>query len=266
VGNLEPYFAVDGDMVVARRHASSVWSEQMVGGRPLASLVAWGAERQHGGSGWQPTRLTVDMFRPAPMRPLRVTSLRVRDGSLVRACDVFVHDGETLVSRGSALFIRQGAEPEGMVWSPPGWPGPMPDEVPASAQAHDRVALGEIRYATAIGAPTKRLVWLREHRDLVDGEAATPFVNVAGMADFAHPLSNSGDSGLGYINTDVTLYLARMPEGDWVGLETIARVSAHGVAVGGVALHDTSGLIGYAQASAVADSRLRDRHSSKPEA
>jgi Thioesterase-like superfamily len=253
----EPYFERRDGAVVGRIHASSVWSDQMVGGRPLAALVAWGAERDHGEEGWQPARLTVDMFRPAPMAPLTVTSRRVRDGSQVRACDVFVHHEEKLVSRGSALFLRQGPEPPGAVWAPPAWDAPGPHEVPAAEQRGGRVALGEVRYLSPIGAPTKRRAWLRETRDLVDDEESTAFVKLAGIADFTHPLSNVSDRGLGYINADLTLNLARLPNGDWIGLESVAHVAAQGVAVGGVALYDLRGPIGYVHVCAVADNRMQ---------
>jgi acyl-CoA thioesterase len=255
---MEPYFERKDDAVVARLHASSVWSDQMVGGRPLAALVAWGAERDHGEEGWQPARLTIDMFRPAPIAPLVVTSERVRDGGQVRACDVFVHHEDRLVSRGSALFIRQGAEPPGSVWAPPAWDAPRPEDSPEEERAADqRVALGEVRYLSPIGAPNTRRAWLRETRDLVDGETSTPFVKLAGIADFAHPLSNAADVGLGYINADVTLYIARLPESDWIGMESVAHVASEGVAIGGAALYDTAGPIGFAHVCAVVDARLQ---------
>jgi len=254
---MEPYFERTGDAVVGRAHASSPWSEHMVGGRALAALVAWGAERDHGEEGWQPARLTVDMFRPAPIAPLHVTSARVRDGSQVRACDVWVHHSDRLVSRGSVLFIRKGAEPPGTVWAPPGWTWAMPEDLPPPPPLEARFSLGEVREVTPMGGPAKRLVWLREDRDLVDGETSTPFVRLAGMADYTHPLTNLSDVGLGYINADLTMYLSRLPEGDWVGLESIAHTSAEGVAVGGVAMNDTSGVIGYTYVCGVVDGRMQ---------
>jgi hypothetical protein len=256
---LEPYFERRGDAVVGRPHASSPWSEAMVGGRALSGLVAWGAERDHGEDGWQPARFTVDMFRPAPIAPLVVTSRRLRDGAQVRACDVFVHHEEKLISRGTALFIRRGSEPPGRVWAPPGWDGPMPDALPEEPRLDARFSLGEVRQVTPMDAPTKRLAWLREDRDLVDGINSSPFVRLAGMADYTHPFTNLSDVGLGYINADLTMYLSRMPRGEWVGFESIAHTSADGITVGGVAMHDREGAIGYTYVCGVVDGRMQSR-------
>ena len=54
---------------------------------------------------------------------------------------------------------------------------------------------------------------MSEVRDLVEGMPLTPFVRVAVAADFASPWANAGEQGLGYINSDVTLYLHR-PAGE----------------------------------------------------
>jgi hypothetical protein len=35
------------------------------------------------------------------------------------------------------------------------------------------------------------------------------------------PFANAGDQGLGYINSDVTLYLHRLPVTPWVGFEVV---------------------------------------------
>ncbi len=61
---------------------------------------------------------------------------------------------------------------------------------------------------------------MSEVRDLVEGTPLTPFVRVAVAADFASPFANAGDHGLGYINSDVTLYLHRLPATPWIGLRS----------------------------------------------
>jgi hypothetical protein len=58
-----------------------------------------------------------------------------------------------------------------------------------------------------------RSIWSKV-RDLVEGAPLTPFVRVAVAADFASPFANAGDQGLGSINSDVTLYLHRLPVKD----------------------------------------------------
>ena len=62
-----------------------------------------------------------------------------------------------------------------------------------------------------MGSLGPRRLWMSEVRELVEGVPMTPFVHVATGADFASPFANAGDQGLGYINSDVTIYLHRLP-------------------------------------------------------
>ena len=64
-----------------------------------------------------------------------------------------------------------------------------------------------------------------EVRELVEGIPLSPFVHVATGADFASPFANAGDQGLGYINSDVTLYLHRLPVTRWIGLDDERRMN-----------------------------------------
>ena len=62
-----------------------------------------------------------------------------------------------------------------------------------------------------MGSLGPRRLWMSEVRELVEGMPLTPFARVALAADFASPFANAGDKGLGFINSDVTLYLHRLP-------------------------------------------------------
>jgi hypothetical protein len=92
--------------------------------------------------------------------------------------------------------------------------------------------------------------------DLVAGEPMSPFVRVAVAADFANPMANFGEQGLGFINADLTLYLSRLPRSDWIGFEVANHLSDAGVAIGNCTLHDTSGTLGSCTVAAVATERL----------
>ena len=96
------YFEVSGNELRPRAIVASVWSPEMLGGRQLAALVAWAIERDEVLEGdYQPTRLTVDMFRPGPMRPLTLATRVVRAGHRIRVVDVSVASEGAEVSRGS---------------------------------------------------------------------------------------------------------------------------------------------------------------------
>jgi hypothetical protein len=79
---------------------------------------------------------------------------------------------------------------------------------------------------------------------VVAGEALTGFVAAAAVADGASMVTNWGSGGVEYINTDVTLTLAREPHGVEIGLSAVDRVERDGIAVGTAAVFDRSGPIG----------------------
>ena len=104
----------------------------------------------------------------------------------------------------------------------------------------------------AMGTLGPRRLWMSEVRDLVEGAPLTPFVRAAVAADFASPFANAGDQGLGYINSDVTLYLHRLPVKEWIGFEVVNHHATDGVAIGECLLYDQQGPIGTSTVAALA--------------
>ena len=58
---------------------------------------------------------------------------------------------------------------------------------------------------------------------------------------------------MAFINADLTLFLARPPSSDWVGLEVAGHIAADGLAIGSCTLYDFDGPIGWSSVSAVAN-------------
>lgn len=80
----------------------------------------------------------------------------------------------------------------------------------------------------------------------------SPFVYVATAEDFASPFANAGDQGLGCINSDVTLYLHRLPATRWIGFDVVNHHASDGIAIGECGLYDEQGPIGTATVVALA--------------
>jgi hypothetical protein len=249
LGAGEPIFERNGDLLVPSVRARSLWGD-VVNGRNLAGLVAWAAEGDHGDVDYLPARLTVDMFRAAPLVPMRVTTSVIRHGRRVRVIDVSVRDGQEVeLTRGTVVYLRTGDPPPGSVWQPPEWEPPAPDTLRATPPRADGWPPWDMR-------PIERGAWMREWHPFVGGEELTPFVRAALAADATNGSANGGDRGLAYINADLTLLLARLPAGEWIGLEVTNHESAAGVAFGTASLYDLDGRIGHVAMSAVADLRM----------
>ena len=104
----------------------------------------------------------------------------------------------------------------------------------------------------AMGSLGPRRLWMSEVRELVEGAPMSPFVHVATGADFASPFANAGDQGLGYINSDVTLYLHRLPVTRWIGFDVVNHHASDGIAIGECWLYDEKGPIGTSTVAALA--------------
>jgi hypothetical protein len=221
----------------------------MLHGRLLAGLAAGAVERAHGDPALRLARLTIDLTRAAPMEPVEIHTARVRDGRRVRTADVRIVSNNVEVARAAALLLRTGEEPEGVVWSAPEWDVPGPDEVPPMPGRDEAIAAGhpDMRSITGpLDGPGQTRVWMRDARPLIDGEPLSPSVRAAMAADVTNPIANFGDTGLHFINADVTVTMVRLPSSEWVGLEVIDRLGADGIALGECALHDLTGRFGHA--------------------
>src|SRR5262249_60810528 len=101
------------------------------------------------------------------------------------------------------------------------WDAPRPGDI--AAPTDPRLGMhGKWTTRTivgSIGTVGPRRLWMSEVRPLVEAAPLTPFVRGALAADFANPFRNAGDQGLGLLNTDVTLYLHRLPTTEWIGFE-----------------------------------------------
>jgi hypothetical protein len=253
---VEAFFTRDGSAFVPSPEARGPWAPDMMHGRLLAGMLARAVEIEHGDPEFHAGRITVDLFRSPPMRPLEVTTRAVRTGRRIKVIDGEVTIDGDVYARASVVLLKRGEQPTGDVWSPPPWDAPHPDTLPAPEWG----APWEMRTVneTWFGAYEQKQMWLRETRELVAGEALTPLARVATAADIANPLANSGTNGLEFINGDITLYLARLPVSEWIGFEVSHHVSADGVAIGECLVYDTDGPIGTSTVSAVAQRRLQN--------
>ena len=253
----EPFFRRDGERFVPTLATRGPWDPKSLHGRVVIGLLGREIERRFGDPDFVPARLTVDMYRLPDLSPIEVVVRPVREGSRLRLIEAELFSGGKSSARATCQFLRRTEPPPGRVWSPPNWDAPAPRDIPEPEDR--RGGLGGM-WATrpitgAFGDVGPRRIWMSEVRDLIEGEAWTPFSRVAVAADFASPFANAGDAGLGYINSDVTIYLARVPVGEWVGFEVIDHQAADGVAIAACALYDESGRIGQASVAALAQRR-----------
>lgn len=254
----EPFFRKDGDLFVPTRAGIGPWTATSLHGRLIIGLLGAEIERQYCTPEYMPARLTVDMYRLPDLSPVEVVTRVVKDGYRIKVVDAEFISGGQSAGRATCQLLRKTENPAGTVWTPEPWDVPKPHEIDPPSDA--RGAMGGMwqvrQIAGGFGQPgMPRRIWMAEVRDLVEGEPFTPFARVATAADFVSPFANSGDQGLGYINSDATIYLHREPVTGWIGFDVTDHGATDGVAVAECRLYDEEGAIGFASCTALAQKR-----------
>jgi hypothetical protein len=253
----QPFFTHDrdSDTFMPTPVSNGPWDPNSLHGRVVVGLLAHAIEQRHGSDDFVPARLTVDMFRlPNTTTAIEVKTGLVRDGKRIKVVEAEFFSGGTSMARASCQLLRKTENAPGNVWSPPNWDAPKPADIPKPTDP--RLGMNG-KWTTRpivghMGALGPRRLWMSEVRELVDGIPMSPFVHVATGADFASPFANAGDQGLGYINSDVTLYLHRLPVTPWVGFEVVNHHATDGIAIGECWLYDEKGPIGTSTVAALA--------------
>ena len=252
----QPFFTRDRvhDAFIPTSVANGPWDPNSLHGRVIIGLLAFAIEMRHGSDDFVPARLTVDMFRLPGMAPIEVNTKLIRDGLRIKVAEAEFISGGVSMARASCQLLRKTESPQGRVWSTPNWDAPLPADI--AAPTDPRLGMNG-KWTTrpivgAMGTIGPRRLWMSEVRELVGDTPLTPFMRAALAADFASPFANAGDLGLGYINSDVTLYLHRLPVKEWIGFEVVNHQAADGVAIGECFLYDQQGPIGTSTVAALA--------------
>ncbi|WP_227982037.1 thioesterase family protein [Nocardia spumae] len=243
--------------LVASDIAVSRWSPGQVAGPAICGLLARELETHCPEAGFIPARLTVDLFRPVRDEPLTVHSTVVREGTRVRVADAWIEQQDRIRVRASVMYLAVAQQPPGQVWqADPDLP--VPDirlDEPTGQPPLFKCGDGEWSGDFAAAQNGERKSCWQNLPALVDGEQISPFQRAAFLGDTTNLVCHWGTEGVGYINSDMTLTLTRLPRGHELGLHAQDHISSDGVAVGTATLYDRQGRLGTCVVTAVADAR-----------
>lgn len=238
--------------------AAASWSEGLLSSQAIAGLAASTLERKYGAVGYLPSRLTLDLPKPARAVPTHVQTRLIRHGHRMRTAECDIIQDDWIVARATLLQYRESRTPATATCAP------------ARTFVPPRDPDGQVLYVDSDGtgwspmgahhytAGRKRAYY--GGLDAVAGVAATPFVRAAVVAEAATNLvTNLGASGIGYINGDLTVALSRLPRGVFIGVQADTHFSENGVSVGSATLFDDAGAFGTSMVTAIANPALRSR-------
>lgn len=237
--------------------ATSPWHPQLLHGASVAALFAWhlerwGREQPH----MQLSRLSLDLLRPVPRAPLRMTQAMIRDGQRLKLLALELYAGDRLVTRGEALWQRRqpvtlpdyAPQPEG----PPAGPEDVDDfsiqamldskglTIPEGFHSHVSV-----RPLTPWNEQGQGTCWVHWPHAIVDAHPVTPLEQVCLLSDLGNGVGqlNLGNR-VGAINADIVLSLSRYPVSSWIALSSRALFTADGIGAVRSSVYDVEGEIG----------------------
>jgi hypothetical protein len=254
-------YEFDGDHYLPGPLTVGPWSPDAQHGGPVSALLAGAVEDPAGGT--QVVRVTVELLRPVPLLPLRLTSEVVRPGRNVQLVEATLWSGDTEVARARALRIRRAPvdAPLDVPVDRSGPPAPPPEgDDEARPPGVVRTAFAEavdLRFVKGgwdeLGPVT---MWTRLLVPVVEGRATTPLQRTVAAADFGNGVSRVVDFNTHtFINPDLTVSLARVPEGEWLLFDVVSRLSTEGFGHAESQIFDAAGPVGRSVQSLLVSAR-----------
>lgn len=253
------FYVQDGPAYISTTLTRGPWSPDHQHAGPPSALLASVIERS------LPThmlvaRMTVEIVRPVPITQLSVSLETQRAGRKVQwqSAQLLDPDGGML-ARAHALCIRTTPVKLPISGDPVVDPVPAPDD---SEPFQFDFFTGDVGYHTAMELRLARgefgsgcvAMWMRMRQPLLEGEAPSPLQRVMIAADSGNGVSMAlSPTKFSFVNPDLTVYLHRSPEGEWVCLDARTIVQEHGIGLADTRLLDVHGPIGRSAQSLVID-------------
>ena len=257
---MEAIFRVDGDRVIVSPHAAGPWDPTMQHGSAPASLVVWAAEAIPVALPMRIARVTIDLMRAVPLKPLTLETEVLREGRKIQLCAVRLRADGALVVAATVLKVRLHLEqlPSDIADLPATLRSPEASpEDPAQFSNSPFVTGMQLRAARGkFGVPGPGAIWYRVVRPLVEGEAVSQAVRAVVAADFCNGTSAALDfRRWTFLNADLTVSLAREPVGEWILVDAESWIGPDGAGLAMARLADTQGYFGRAVQSLVIEKR-----------
>lgn len=243
-------FIPDGGRYVPSEHTRGPWDPNAMHGGAPSALLGRVMELLPSETPMAVVRTTVEIFRPVPLRPVTVSARIERSGRRVQLLSAVLSDGDTELCRASAWRMRitdldVGAQPVHVMEF--AGPEASTPHVPESDEpAFHRTGVVMRSAAGSFLEQGPATVWMRLAMPVVAGESPSPLQRTLAAADFGNGVSAALPWGAYlFINTDLTVYLHRQPESEWVCLDATTDVDSRGIGLAHSRLSDERGPVGH---------------------
>ncbi len=227
-------------------HTVGPWDPSAQHGGPPAALLARAIEAES--PSWPATvvRVTVDILSAVPVAELAVRSRVLRPGRSVELVEAELEAGGRPVARSQAWRIRVAElDLPALPASDDAVPVFPAEEVPWPGRRGGYLDAMEWRPVGGVPAePGPATIWGRMRYPLVPDEEPTGLQRLLMLAD-----SGNGVSSVLpwmdwlFINPELTVHVAAVPEGEWICLDAHTRVDPRGFGLAASRLFDRQRLV-----------------------
>jgi hypothetical protein len=252
-----------GEILLPTPSTGSGWGQDYLRGMAVSGALARATERAvaelNHEAPLQPSRFTLDLFRPARRIETTVHTEVVRHGRRLVLIDARFEQAGKCVARSATLFLNPTQSPESQIWSTVSEPVPPPLDLqpePNDERIYYSEGQGWAVSSQIKEGPYRHQSW-HVPSQIVQGETPSPFQMAASICDVSNVVSNWGEKGLEFINGDVTLTLARIPKTLRMGLSATGRIEYDGLSNGSAVLYDAEGVFGMSLVTGLANPEAR---------
>ena len=255
------FFVPEGTGFRATTATRGPWSHDHQHGGPPAALLARALEidAARATTPLRAARITITFHRPVAIDRFEIGVEVVREGKKVRVARATLTDSSgRAVASAEALFVRRAEV--GAIASPRVAPrAPEACEPYVFPFFTSPVGYHEAMECRLLGGAFgsgEMAVWMRMNVPLVSGELPSALQRVVVAADSGNGVSVGLDlAKYTFVNPDLSVYLARELEGEWVGVDAETRFGPDGIGLASATLLDTSGVVGRGLQSLVIEAR-----------
>jgi len=245
-----------GERFSASDHVISTWSPTMQNAAPVSALLVRALERCAPRDDTRLSRVVVDLLGPVPVTDqLWVRAHVERPGTKIELLNAQMlapgPDGQPRPVAKASAWRFQARDAAELFFTPTAPLRPVSEGRPRSPdddanqtyiQSLDWLWLNDILN----DVPGE--CWVRPIVDLVKGESMTPLQRLFAVADIANGIgSRLSVAEWLFLNTDLTVHIHRVPEGEWIGVQAENHYGRDGVGVSRGMLFDEHGAVAALQ-------------------
>ncbi len=243
------YHQLSPDRFRATELTAGPWAADAQHGSPVGALLLHCMQEAAPQTPLPLARVTVELLRAVPVADLTVVTRIRRPGKRVQMLEAeMLHQDEPVAAATAWVINGDARDVPGAQRPAPPAPTASGDglQVPQFSKRGFHHQAVEIDFASGhFIEPGPATAWIRLHASVVDDHPVSPAQRALVAADFGNGISSTvSPSQTTFINADLTLYLSRAPQGEWIAIDSTTYAAGEGHGFAESVVFDSEGVVG----------------------